>query len=85
MKGKVHHCCVRPAILYGSKAWYLKENKKAILRRMKRAMVRPMCGQKVVNKKMTEEHMDMFRAEGNYRSISNSKWSQMIWPCAEEG
>ena len=39
MKSKV--CpCVRSAILYGSEAWCLKENEKAILRRMERAMVR---------------------------------------------
>ena len=32
MKGKVCHCCVRLAILYGSEAWCLKENETAILR-----------------------------------------------------
>ena len=30
MKGNVYHCCVRSAILYGSEAWCLKENEKAI-------------------------------------------------------
>ena len=58
MKGKVYHCCVRSAILYGSEAWCLKENEKAILR-MERAMVRAMCNQKVVGRKTTEEQMDM--------------------------
>ena len=43
IKGKVYHCCVRSAILYGSKAWYLKGNEKGILR-TERAMVRAMCG-----------------------------------------
>ena len=28
MKGKVYCCCRRPAILYGSKSWCLKENEK---------------------------------------------------------
>ena len=37
----------------------IKENEKAILRRTKRAMVSPMCGQKVVDRKMTEEQIDM--------------------------
>ena len=36
-----------------------KENKKAILRRTERAMVRAMSGQKVVDGKTTEEQMDM--------------------------
>ena len=59
MKGNVYRCCVRSAILYGSETWCLKENEKAILRRTERAMVRAMCGQKVVDRKTTEEQMDM--------------------------
>ena len=51
IKGKVYHCCIISAILYGSKAWCLKENEKVILRKMERAMVRAMCGQKVADKK----------------------------------
>ena len=59
MKGKVYRCCVRSAILYESETWCLKENGKAILRRTERAVVRAMCGQKVVDRKTTEEQMDM--------------------------
>ena len=59
MKGKVYHCCVRSATLYGSETWCLKENEKAILRRTEKAMVRAMCSQKVVDRKMTEEQIDM--------------------------
>ena len=44
-------------MLCGSKAWCLKKSEKAILRRMERAMVRAMCGQKVVEEKTTEEQM----------------------------
>ena len=40
MKSKVHRCCVRLAILYGSEDWCLKENEKAILRKTERAMMR---------------------------------------------
>ena len=59
MKGEVYGCCVRSAILYGSETWCLKENKKAILRRTERAMVRAMRGQKIVDRKTTEEQMEM--------------------------
>ena len=59
MKDKVYCCCVRSAILYGSETWCLKENEKPILRRTERAMVRAMCGQKVVDRKTTEKQMDM--------------------------
>ena len=59
MKGKVYRCCVRSAILYGSETWCLKENEKANLRTREKGMVRAMCGQKVVDRKTTEEQMDM--------------------------
>ena len=59
MKGKVYLCRVRLAILFGSEAWCLKENEKAILRRMERAMVRAMCRQKVVDRDTTEKQMNM--------------------------
>ena len=75
MKGKVYHCCIRSAVSYGSKAWCLKENEKAILRRSKRAMVRAICSQKVVDRKMIEEKIGHVGVEGNYRPVSNSEWS----------
>ena len=59
MKVEVYRCCVRSALLYGSETWCLKENEKAILWRTERAMVRAMCGQKVVDRKTTEEQMEM--------------------------
>ena len=42
-------------------SWCLKENEKAILRRTERATVRAMCDQKVVDRKSTEEQMDMLK------------------------
>ena len=59
MKGKVYRRCVRSTILCGREKWCLKENEKAILRRTERAMVRAICGQKVVDRKTTEEQIDM--------------------------
>ena len=61
MKGKVYHCYVRSAMLYKSESWCLNEYIKAILRRTKRAMVRAVCSQKAVDRKTTEEQMDMVR------------------------
>ena len=37
-------------------------------------MVEVMCGQKVVDRKMTEEQMDYNWGEENYRLVSNSEW-----------
>ena len=60
MKDKFCHCCLRSAILYRSEMLCLKENEKVILNRTKRAMMRAMFSQKVVDKKTTaEKQMDM--------------------------
>ena len=60
LKGMVYRSCVvRSAMLYGSETWCLRENKMAILRRTERAMVRAMCGAKLMEKKRTEDLMEM--------------------------
>ena len=59
MKGMVYRSCVRSAMLYGSETWCLRENEMIILRRTERAMVRSMCGVKLVDGKNTEDLMKM--------------------------
>ena len=49
------------AMLYESETWCLRENEIAILRRTERAMVRAMCGAKLMEKKRTEDLMEMLR------------------------
>ena len=61
MKGIAYCFCVKSAILYGSEFWCLKEYEKAILRKSEKAMMRAMCGRKVVDRKTTKELMDMLR------------------------
>ena len=58
MKGMIYRSCVRSAMLYGSETWCLRENEMAILRRTERAMVRAMCGAKLMEKKRTEDLID---------------------------
>ena len=55
LKGMLYQSCVRSAMLYGSETWCLRENEMAILRRTERAM----CGAKVMEKKRTEDLMEM--------------------------
>ena len=59
MKRKIHKSCVRSAMLYGSEAWCLREKEMAILRRTERAMIRVMCGVKLLDRRNSEELMDM--------------------------
>ena len=59
MKGMIYRSCVRSAMLYGSETWCLRENEMAILRRTERAMVRAMCGAKLMERRRTEDLMEM--------------------------
>ena len=59
MKGMVYRCCVRLAMLYESETWRLRETEMAILKRSERAMVRSMCGLKLVNRKKMEDLVEM--------------------------
>ena len=46
-----YRTCIRLAMLYGSETWCLRESEMGIFRRTERAMVRSMCGVKLVEKK----------------------------------
>ena len=59
MKGMVYRTCVRSPVLYGSETWCLRDSQMAILRRTERAMVRLLCGVKLVDGKNMEELMEM--------------------------
>ena len=59
VKGMVYRSCVRVAMLYGNETWCLRDNEIAVLRRTERAMVRAMCGAKLMEKKRTEDLMEM--------------------------
>ena len=59
MKKMVYRSCVRSAMLNESETWCLRENEMAILRRTERAMVRSMCGVKLVDRTKTEDLMEM--------------------------
>ena len=55
----IYESYVRSAMLYGSKPWCLRENEVAILTRAERSMMRVTCSVKLVDKRNTEELMDM--------------------------
>ena len=59
MKGMVYRSCIRSAMLYGSETWCLMENEMIIVRRTKRAMMRSMCGVKLVDRKNAADLMKM--------------------------
>ena len=60
IKGIVYKRYVRPAMLYGSETWCLGQHEIGILKRTERAMVRSMCGVKLMDKKSTKYLIKMF-------------------------
>ena len=72
MKGGVYRSCVRSAMLYGSETWCLMKNELAILRRTERAMVRAMCGVKLMDKRSTEVLMDMLGLEETVEGLARA-------------
>ena len=55
----IYWSCLRSVMLCGSETWCLRENEMAILRSTERAMVRAMCGANLMEKKRTEDLMEM--------------------------
>ena len=52
-----------------------------MLRRMKRAMVRAMCSQKVVDKKMTKKQMDMLglkETTDQLATVNGIRWYEHV-------
>ena len=72
LKGMVYRMCVRPAMLYGSETWCLNENEMSILRRTERAMMRAMCGVKLMDRKKSDELMEMLGLEGRVEQLAKA-------------
>ena len=58
-KGAVYRSYRRPAILYGTEAWCLKESEMEILRKTEISVVRAMCGVQLKERKISTELMLM--------------------------
>ena len=63
-------------MLYGSEACCLREKEMAILRRTERAMIQAMCGVKLLDRRNSEELMDML---GIKESLDRMAKASSIW------
>ena len=77
MKRTIYKTCVRSAMLYGSEAQCLREKEMAILRRTERAMIRAMCGVKLLDQRNNEELEDMLGIKESLDRMA--KASSMRW------
>ena len=64
-------------MLYESEAWCLREKDMAILRRTERAMIRTMCGVKLLDQRNSEELIDMLSIKESLDRMA--KASSMRW------
>ena len=77
MKRKIYKSYVRSAVLYGSKTWCLREKEMAILRKTERGMIRAMCGMKLLNRRNSEELMNMLGIKESLDRMART--SRMQW------
>ena len=64
-------------MLYGSETWCLGQNEIGILKRTERAMVRNMCGAKLMDNKMTKDPMQMLHLNETIDQLAkanNVRW-----------
>ena len=59
-------------MLYGSETWCLSANEMSILRRAERAMVRAMCGVKLMDRKKSEELLEMLGLEERVEQLARA-------------
>ena len=89
----IYRSYVRPAILYGSEAWCLKESDMGILQRTERSMVRSMCGVQLKHRKRSSDLMFMLGLNEiiDQLAMKNSvRWhghgvEERGWSCLKKG
>ena len=67
-------------MLFESEACCLRKTKLAILQRTERAMVRTMCRAKVMDRKNTDELMDMLGLDETMDKMAKTN-RVMVWSC----
>ena len=70
MKGRICQSCVRSAMLYESEIWCLRENEMAILRRTENAMMRAMCGVRLIEKRSSQEIMSLLSLKDTFDGLA---------------
>ena len=98
-KETVYKSYIRPAILYGSEAWCVRESEMGFLQRTERSMVRAMCGVQLKDRKINGEsnvwsaaqrQKKIYRfdvdagLDQNYISIGYGEQCSLAWSCDEE-
>ena len=81
IKGRIYQSCVESAMLNGSETWCLRENEMAILRRIEKAMMRAMCGVKMIEQRKSQELMSLLGLKDTLDGLakaSGSRWYEHV-------
>ena len=73
--------CIKSAMLYWSKTWCLRENEVTVLR-TENAMVRSMCGAKMIEKRKSQKLMS---SRNTLDGLARVCGVTMICACFEKG
>ena len=84
MEGKVCKSCVRSTMLCGSEAWCLRGKEMAISRRTERAMIRAMCGVKLLDRRNSEELIDVLGIKESLDRMAKASRVCVVWSCFTE-
>ena len=77
MKEKIYQSCLRSAMLYESDTWCLREIEMEILRRTEKAIIRAMCGVKLIEKRRIQELMSLLSLKDTLNGLA--KASEVRW------
>ena len=62
----------------------LRENEMEILRRTEKAMMRAICGVKIIEKRQSQELKEFARFKRYFGRTSQGEWSALVWACFEK-
>ena len=82
LKGKVCKSCLRSAMLYGSETWRLREKETAVWSKTERAVIRVMCGVKLLDRRNSKELMNMLGIKESLDGMakaSSIRWYGHVW------
>ena len=77
MQERIYQSYLRSAMLYGSETWCLRENEMAILRKVKKAMMRAMHKVKVIEKRTSQELMSLLSLKDTLDGLTRA--SRVRW------
>ena len=72
MKGRIYQSCIKSSMLYKSKTWFLRENEMAILRRTEKAMMKEMCGVKLIEKRRSQELINLLGLKDSSNGLTRA-------------